>query len=97
MTVAILALTPDDYDAAYALWCDTPGIGLSEAESREGIGSFLGRNPGLSLVARGPEGLLGTVLCGQDGHRGTCTTGPSPRRSGAGASAGSWSKRAWRS
>jgi putative acetyltransferase len=44
--------------------------GLSEADSREGICSFLGRNSGLSLVARGTKGLLGTVLCGHDGRRG---------------------------
>jgi hypothetical protein len=39
-----------DYEPCCALWRDTPGIRLTEADSREAIASFLLRNPGMSLV-----------------------------------------------
>jgi N-acetylglutamate synthase len=69
----------DDYDAAYALWQASEGIGLSAADSRGNIGRFLAQNPGLSFVAEpaGPGGsredgrsLLGAVLASCDGRRG---------------------------
>lgn len=59
-----------DYDAVTALWTRTPGIGLSEADSRRNIGIFLDRNPGLSFVAEDEEGLMGAVMSGHDGRRG---------------------------
>jgi putative acetyltransferase len=64
-------LTIADYDAVYALWQRTEGIGLNESDTREAIASFLDRNCGLSLVACDANGaILGTVLCGHDGRRG---------------------------
>jgi len=61
----------DDYDAAYALWQASEGIGLSAADSRENIGRFLEQNPGLSFVAEAPgESLAGAVLASCDGRRG---------------------------
>ena len=60
-----------DYEAAYALWVASEGIGLSAADSRSNIDSFLSRNPGLSFVAESPAGsLLGAVLASCDGRRG---------------------------
>jgi ribosomal protein S18 acetylase RimI-like enzyme len=60
-----------DYDAAYALWQASEGIGLSAADSRENIGSFLAKNPGLSFVAQSSNGsLVGTLLASCDGRRG---------------------------
>jgi ribosomal protein S18 acetylase RimI-like enzyme len=60
-----------DYDAAYALWEASEGIGLSAADSRENIESFLAQNPGLSFAARSSDGsLVGAVLAGCDGRRG---------------------------
>ncbi len=60
-----------DYDAAYALWEKSEGIGLSAADSRENIQSFLAQNAGLSFTALGPDGsLLGAVLASCDGRRG---------------------------
>jgi N-acetylglutamate synthase len=60
-----------DYEAAYALWEASEGIGLSAADSRENIGSFLGQNPGMSFVAESPAGqLVGAVLASCDGRRG---------------------------
>jgi putative acetyltransferase len=70
MTRVIAEMTAADYDAAFALWQQTEGIGLSAADSREGIDAYLARNPGLSLVAREDGRLVGTCLCGHDGRRG---------------------------
>jgi len=70
----IQEMTIRDYDETLALWQNCEGIGLSDADSREGITSFLAHNPGLAFVAR--EGashsgeLIGAVLCGNDGRRG---------------------------
>ncbi|AIQ50418.1 GNAT family N-acetyltransferase [Paenibacillus sp. FSL R7-0331] len=65
------AMIAEDYDAAGRLWENTAGMGLSSADSREGILQFLGRNPGLSQVCEAEDGTLaGTVLCGHDGRRG---------------------------
>lgn len=61
----------DDYNAAYALWQATEGIGLSAADSRENIGKFLAQNPGLSFVAEALGGhLVGALLASCDGRRG---------------------------
>lgn len=66
----IREMTSEDYDAVYALWQATEGLGLSDADSREAIARYLERNPGLSFIAVENEELLGTVLCGHDGRRG---------------------------
>lgn len=63
-------MTIDDYSRILALWQKTPGLGLSEADSREGILAFLERNPGLCFVCEEGERLIGTILCGHDGRRG---------------------------
>ncbi|BCG56976.1 N-acetyltransferase [Paenibacillus sp. URB8-2] len=64
-------MTKEDYDAAYSLWKNTEGMGLSAADSREEISRFLERNRGLSQVCVSPDGgLAGTALCGHDGRRG---------------------------
>ncbi|MNC45635.1 Acetyltransferase YpeA [compost metagenome] len=61
----------EDYHRAYELWSRTPGMGLSDSDSEDGIRSFLERNPGLSFVAGKEDGdVLGTVLAGHDGRRG---------------------------
>ena len=71
MGFSIKEMTIGDYDEVYGLWRATEGIGLSEADSREGIARFLERNPGLSYVARDERGeLVGAALCGHDGRRG---------------------------
>ncbi len=70
MNVELREMTIDDYEAVYALWKSTEGIGLSNADSKEGIKTFLERNPGLSYVALDGDQLVGAVLCGHDGRRG---------------------------
>lgn len=67
----IRPMTLEDYDAVLALWQATEGMGLSRADSREALGRYLERNPGLSLAAFNAAGeLAGAVLCGHDGRRG---------------------------
>jgi len=76
----------EDYDAAYALWEASEGIGLSAADARENIESFLSQNPGLSFVARADDGsLAGALLASCDGRRGFlyhCAVAKSHRRRG---------------
>ncbi|WP_405106497.1 GNAT family N-acetyltransferase [Paenibacillus sp. FSL K6-1217] len=65
------AMVGDDYEAAYQLWENTDGMGLSEADSRGNIIRYLERNPGISQVCVREDGtLLGTAMCGHDGRRG---------------------------
>jgi putative acetyltransferase len=69
-------MTIADYEAVIALWQASAGVGLSKADSREAIGRYLARNPGLSQVAWVSDEepsqpvLAGAVLCGHDGRRG---------------------------
>ncbi|MFN8630276.1 MAG: GNAT family N-acetyltransferase [Chloroflexota bacterium] len=68
--LAIRAMAASDYDAVVALWRVTDGIGLSAADERGPIETYLARNPGMSRVAFRGEALVGAVLCGHDGRRG---------------------------
>ncbi len=68
--VQIRDFTTEDYDGALALWRRDPHIGLSSADGREAVESFLQRNNGLSKVMLCEGQLIGTVLCGHDGRRG---------------------------
>ena len=70
MSMVIREMAVRDYDEVAALWQNSQGVGLSDADSREGVARFLERNPGLSFVAREGEHLVGVVLCGHDGRRG---------------------------
>ena len=60
----------DDYDEIYALWKKTPGVGLSNADSRENIQRFLIRNQGMSFCYEENGKIVGTALCGHDGRKG---------------------------
>ena len=68
--VQIAEMTIDLYDEVVALWEATEHIGLDDVDSREHIGAYLQRNPGLSFVASQAGRVLGAVLCGTDGRRG---------------------------
>ena len=63
-------MTISDYDRIVTLWQKTSGLGLSDADSREGIRAFLERNPGICFICEEGERLIGTILCGHDGRRG---------------------------
>lgn len=78
----------EDYHRTYELWSRTPGMGLSDSDSENGIRRFLERNPGLSFVAEDEAGgVQGTVLAGHDGRRGFLyhlAVGPAFRGQGLG-------------
>ncbi len=69
-TFHIREMTIADFDSMIELWKRTPGIGLSDADSKENINTFLERNTKLSLVCEINQKIIGTVLCGHDGRRG---------------------------
>ncbi len=70
--VTIEAMKSADYDEAMNLWKATPGLGVSAGfDTPERVAAYLARNPGLSMVARDEGRLVGTVLCGHDGRRGS--------------------------
>jgi ribosomal protein S18 acetylase RimI-like enzyme len=70
MSIVIREMVIEDYDEVLALWRTSKGVGLSDADSEEGVARFLDRNPGLSFVALDGEHLVGAILCGHDGRRG---------------------------
>jgi ribosomal protein S18 acetylase RimI-like enzyme len=70
MNVELRAMESGDFAGAMGLWQVTEGMGLSAADSAEGVGRFLRRNPGLSGVAVAGGLVVGTALCGHDGRRG---------------------------
>jgi ribosomal protein S18 acetylase RimI-like enzyme len=85
MSFEIRAMEMADYDAVMALWQRCDGVGLSDADSRDSIRSYLERNPGMSYVAQSGGVLAGAVLAGHDGRRGYLhhlAVDPSVRRQG---------------
>jgi len=70
MSIELREMTIDDYESVYSVWKASEGIGLSDADSKEGIKRFLDRNPGLSYVALDEGPIVGAALCGHDGRRG---------------------------
>ena len=67
----IREMTISDYDQVYALWQNTPGMGLNTADdSREGIAAYLIRNPQTCFVAEAEQEITGAILAGHDGRRG---------------------------
>ena len=60
-----------DYDAVYALWRKTPGMGLNNIDdSREGIERYMKRNPRTCFVAVLGNEIVGIIMAGHDGRRG---------------------------
>ena len=67
----IEAMKIEDYDEVHDLWMSIHGFAIrSVDDSREGVESFLRRNPTTSVVARQDGRLVGSILCGHDGRRG---------------------------
>lgn len=67
----IRTMTIQDYDGVRALWLTIKGFAIrSLDDSREGINSFLKRNPTTSVVAEEDGKIVGSILCGHDGRRG---------------------------
>lgn len=71
METKIRSMTIEDYPAVKALWQSIRGFGIrSIDDSEEGVGRFLARNPGISVVAEQDGEIVGAILCGHDGRRG---------------------------
>ena len=69
------------------LWQSSDEVGLSDADSLEGISQFISRNPLLSFVAVDDRAVVATILCGHDGRRGLVhhlVVAPAHRRNGLG-------------
>ncbi len=66
----IRPLTPADYPQTYALWRQTPGMGLNNLDDTpEGITRYLQRNPSTCFAAEEEGELMGVILSGHDGRR----------------------------
>ncbi|MDR2452069.1 MAG: GNAT family N-acetyltransferase [Candidatus Accumulibacter sp.] len=63
-------MRPDDYPAMIGLMRRAPGVSVREADTPEGLGRFLARNPGLGFVAERDGRLVGCLMAGHDGRRG---------------------------
>lgn len=69
MTIRTMTIT--DYEQVYALWLNTPNMGLNNLDdSREGIAKYLARNPNTCFVAEADGKVIGVILSGHDGRRG---------------------------
>ena len=67
----IRTMTPADYDGVRQLWMSIKGFAIrSIDDSREGVETFLRRNPTTSVVAEEDGKIIGAILCGHDGRRG---------------------------
>jgi ribosomal protein S18 acetylase RimI-like enzyme len=82
-------MTIDDYEKVYALWINTPNMGLNNIDdSKEGIAKYLARNPHTCFVSELDGTIIGVILSGHDGRRGyihhTAVAGNEQRR-GVGA------------
>ncbi len=68
--ITMRSMVIGDYQPVINLWGKTPGIGLSNADSREELSKFLEKNKGLSYVCEVNNKIIATIVCGQDGRRG---------------------------
>ncbi|MBR5950686.1 MAG: GNAT family N-acetyltransferase [Actinomycetaceae bacterium] len=69
--MTVRKMTIDDYEDVYALWMSCKGMGLNNLDdSREGIESFLRRNPETCFVAVNDDVVVGVIISGHDGRRG---------------------------
>lgn len=64
-------MTLDDHAPVLELMQATPGVSVREADSREATARYLARNPGLSFVAEAQGRIVGCLMAGHDGRRGS--------------------------
>ena len=71
MVHTIRQMTMNDYAEVYKLWRGIRGFGIRTIDdSKEGVSSFIRRNPTTSIVAIADEKIVGALLCGHDGRSG---------------------------
>ncbi|MCV2403143.1 GNAT family N-acetyltransferase [Marinomonas sp. C2222] len=63
-------MTINDYEEVMSVWAESEGLKLRDADSKEGIHTYLERNPDLSFVAVSDNCIVGTIMSGHDGKRG---------------------------
>jgi len=69
MTIRLMTIA--DYEQVYALWLNTPNMGLNALDdSKDGIAKYLLRNPNTCFVAEKSGEIVGVILSGNDGRRG---------------------------
>ncbi len=70
--VTIRPMVAEDYSNVHKLWKSIHNFGLLSVDDREDrILDFLERNPGLSVVAVKDDEIVGSILCGHDGRKGS--------------------------
>lgn len=70
-SMKIRLMKKDDYDKAYQLWSNTPGMNLNSLDNTfKGIKAVIDRNPDLCFVATEGEMVIGTALGATDGRKG---------------------------
>jgi N-acetylglutamate synthase len=87
VTFVIKKMRLRDLDAVLDLWKKTPGVGFGADDTRAGVSACLRRNPGLCAVAKERGKIVGAVLAGYDGRRGSIhhlAVAPTCRRRGIG-------------
>jgi ribosomal protein S18 acetylase RimI-like enzyme len=87
MSFVVRQMEISDYDAVLSLWEASNAIVLTSIDSRECVKKFLEKNTGLSYIALADEGIVGAVLCSQDGRLGYLSNlivSPKYRRQGIG-------------
>ena len=62
----------EDYQEIYDLWNECEGMDINDIdESEEGIGKYLERNPSTCFVEERDGKIVGVIMAGHDGRRGT--------------------------
>ncbi len=62
----------EDYPQIYRLWKSCEGVDINDIdESREGIEKYLKRNPYTCFVEERDGKIVGVIMAGHDGRRGT--------------------------
>jgi N-acetylglutamate synthase len=70
MDYSICPMEINHYEQAIKLWQLLPGMGLSDADSKDYINEFLQNNPTTCFIAKKGENVIGTILGGSDSRRG---------------------------
>jgi ribosomal protein S18 acetylase RimI-like enzyme len=81
---ALRAASPDDVEAVLAFWLDATAE-PSTTDDTGGIAALLERSPGSLILAMEDDVIVGSVVAGWDGWRGTIyrlAVAPSRRRNG---------------
>lgn len=70
MATVISPMVNEDLSSALSLWAQIDEMELNESDTPEHLQGYLKQNPGLSMVVRDGQVIVGAILCGHDGRRG---------------------------